>query len=101
MEELIPITLITILLFIQIKMYKNLCKHLARLYPEEWHKLTKHTLGTSQWSLLNATVSESLKTGFFSTVSDNKVKTYIQFRKYNLVAMSAVLSCNFVLVVFN
>lgn len=91
MEKFIPVVFIAVLIFIQIKKFKDMCKYLSATYPEEWQKLSHNSLGSSQWSVTNANLSESLKTGFFSTVADEKIKRFEQFRKFNMYLMGAVV----------
>ena len=68
-----------------------MCKYLSYTYPEEWEKLSHTSLGASQWSVTNANLSESLKTGFFSTVADEKVRRFEKFRLFNMYLMGAVV----------
>jgi len=68
-----------------------MCKYLSYTYPEEWEKLSHTSLGASPWSVTNANLSESLKTGFFSTVADEKVRRFEKFRLFNMYLMGAVV----------
>ena len=47
------------------KKFRDMCKYLSFTYPEEWGKLSRNSLGGPQWSVTNANLSESLRTGFF------------------------------------
>ena len=91
MESFIPLIFISIVVFVQIKKFKDMCKYLSYTYPEEWEKLSHTSLGASQWSVTNANLSESLKTGFFSTVADEKVRRFEKFRLFNMYLMGAVV----------
>jgi len=91
MESFIPLIFISILVFVQVKKFKDMCKYLSYTYPEEWKKLSHTSLGGSQWSVTNANLSQSLKTGFFSTLADEKVRRFEKFRLFNMYLMSAVV----------
>ena len=91
MESFILLIFISMLVFVQIKKFKDMCKYLSYTYPEEWEKLSHTSLGGSQWSVTNASLSESLKTGFFSTVADEKVRRFEKFRLFNMYLMGAVV----------
>jgi hypothetical protein len=91
MDAFITLTFISTLFFLQIKKFKDLCKYLSSAYPEEWQKLTHSPMGGSQWSVINANLNESLKTGFFSTLADEKIKAFEMFRTYSLYVMGAVV----------
>lgn len=93
MEIFIPVIIVTMLLLAQVNMYKNLCRHLAVSYPEAWAELSKNSLGTSLWSITNANVSESLKTGYFSTVEDSKIEAFLRFRRFSLLLGTALILC--------
>ncbi|WP_338363352.1 hypothetical protein [uncultured Pseudoalteromonas sp.] len=97
MESFIPLVLISILIFVQIKKYKDMCKYLSNTYPEEWEKLSRNSLGTSPLSVANANLSESLKTGFFSTINDEKVKRFEKFRLINMYVMGVIVFIQLVL----
>ena len=91
MVSSIPLIFISILIFVQIKKFKDLCKYLSYTFPEEWKKLSHNSLGSSQWSVTNANLSESLKTGFFSTVVDGKIRQFKKFRLFNMYLMGAAV----------
>ncbi|GAA0306720.1 hypothetical protein GCM10009128_27710 [Psychrosphaera haliotis] len=98
MESFIPLVLISILIFVQIKKYKDMCKYLSNTYPEEWEKLSRNSLGTSPLSVTNANLSESLKTGFFSKkINDERVKRFEKFRLINMYVMGAIVLIQLVL----
>ncbi|MCZ8531598.1 hypothetical protein [Alteromonas sp. PRIM-21] len=96
MESFIPLVLISILIFLQIKKFRDMCKYLSFTYPEEWGKLSRNSLGGSQWSVTNANLSESLKTGFFSTVTDEKTRQFKRFKLLNMFMMGAVILLHFI-----
>jgi hypothetical protein len=97
MDTFITLTFISMLFFVQIKKFKDMCKYLSSAYPEEWQKLTHSPMGGSQWSVINANLNESLKTGFFSTLADEKIKAFEKFRSYSLYVMGAVVVLQLVL----
>ncbi len=97
MEAFIPLIFVPMLIFVQIKKFKDMCKYLSSAYPEEWEKLSHNSLGVSQWSITNANLSESLKTGFFSTVADEKIRRFEKFRLLNMYLMGAVVLAHLVL----
>jgi len=70
------------LFVIQIRMFNNLCKHLAKKYPEQWHALSKNTLGSD----IGGNLNESLKSGFFSTIDDTKLRRFNRFKQFNMYA---------------
>jgi hypothetical protein len=92
MDSFIPLIFLFMALFFQMKKLTELCKYLSYTYPEEWKKLSQNALGGSHWSVINANLSESLKTGFFSTVVDEKIRRYKKLRLCN-----RYLLCVFVL----
>lgn len=98
METFIPLILLTALILVQVIRYKRLCGYLSKHYPHEWQALSNNAMGTSVWSLTNANVSESLKTGFFATVEDDYVQNFIAFRRYNLYLMAVIVAGSTVLV---
>ena len=98
MENFIPLIFISMLIYFQMKKFKNICKYLSSTYPEEWGKLSLNSLGVSQWSISNANLSESLKTGFFATVADEKVRRFEKFRLLNMYLMGVVVLAQLVLV---
>jgi len=99
MESFIPLIFISMLIFIQIKKFKGMCKYLASVYPEEWEKLSHNSMGNSQWSSTNANLNESLKTGYFSKITDNKIRVFEKFRTYNMYLMGAVVLLQLVLAI--
>lgn len=101
MESFIPLIFISILVFVQIKKFKDMCKYLSTTYPEEWEKLSHNAMGASQWSATNANLNASLKTGFFSTISDEKIKGFEKFRRYNLYLMASVVLLQLLLAIVN
>lgn len=68
-----------------------MCRYLSYTYPEEWKKLSHDALGGSHWSVMNANFSESLKSGFFSRLPDEKIKQFKRFRLLNMYLMGAVI----------
>jgi hypothetical protein len=100
MESFIPLIIISMLVFIQIRKFKELCKYLSSAYPEEWEKLSHNSMGGSKSSVTNANLSESLKTGFFSTVADEKIAKFEKFRSLNIYLMGAVVLLQIALAFF-
>ena len=96
MESFIPLFLISILIFLQIKKFRDMCKYLSFTYPEEWEKLSRNSLSVSQWSVTSANLNESLKTGFFSTVADEKIRQFKRFRLINMCLMGTVILLHFI-----
>lgn len=90
MENFIPLIFIVVLVFLQIKNAKDLSKYLSSTYPDEWKKRAHNPLGEAQWSVKNENLAESLKTGFFSTVADEKIRRFKKFRFLNMCLMVAV-----------
>lgn len=68
-----------------------MCKYLSSAYPEEWEKLSHNAMGESKNSVTNIKLSESLKTGFFSTIADEKIAKFEKFRSCNIFLMGAVV----------
>jgi hypothetical protein len=97
MEVFIPLIFIAMLIFIQAKKFKDMCKYLSSTYPEEWEKLSHNSLGVSPWSMTSANLSESLKTGFFSTVGDEKVRGFEKFKVLNMYLIWTVVFAQLVL----
>lgn len=91
MESSIPLIILSALVFFQIKKFKDMCRHLSAAYPEEWEKLSRNAMGGSKWSVTNANLSESLKTGFFSTVADEKIAKFEKFKSVNIYLMGALV----------
>jgi hypothetical protein len=87
---------IFIIIFIQVKNFKDMCKYLSYTYTEEWKKLSQTGMKTSQWSVTNANLSESLKTGFFSTIADKKINKFNRFRLFNTYLMGVVVVLQFI-----
>ncbi len=88
------------LVFVQIKKFKDMCKYLSSAYPEEWEKLSHNSMGGSKWSVTNANLTESLKTGFFSTLADEKITKFEKFRSFNIYLMGVVVLLQLVLAFF-
>ena len=59
----IPLSIIFLLVIIQIKLFKDMCKYLSSTYPEEWEKLSENSMGEAKGSVTNANLSASLKNG--------------------------------------
>ncbi|MBB1476045.1 hypothetical protein [Shewanella sp. SG41-3] len=97
MESFIPLSIIILLLFIQIKLFKDMCKYLSSAYSEEWEKLSENSMEGSKWSVTSANLSESLKTGFFSTVSDAKVVKFVKARKLIMYIMGGIILLQFIM----
>lgn len=70
------------LYLVLIKKFKNLCNYLASAYPEEWEKLSRNSMGTSKGAAIRVNLEESLKSGYFSTLTDEKV---IKFQNHRTV----------------
>ena len=90
MEIFIPLIFVTALLLIQIKIFKNLCTYLSKKYPDEWKKIAENRLGGSAWSATSANFNESLKTGFFAKITDDKVEQFKKFKTFNMVLIALV-----------
>jgi len=101
MNSFMSLSIIFLLVFIQIKQFKAMCKYLAETYPEEWKKLSISSMGGSKWSVTNANLSESLNNGFFSTISDDKVTSFLMVRKYIMYVMAGIIFLQFVLAYLN
>ncbi len=97
MESFIPLSIIILLLFIQIKLFKDMCKYLSLTYSEEWEKTIRKLYGGSKWSVTNANLSESLKTGFFSTISDDKVVRFVRAKKLIMYIMGGIIILQFIM----
>lgn len=97
MDSFISLSIIFLLFFIQIKLFKDMCKYLASTYSEEWEKLSESSMGGSKWSVINANLSESLNNGFFSTISDDKVTNFLMVRKYIMYVMAGIIFLQFVM----
>jgi hypothetical protein len=97
MDAYISLIVISTLFFVQIKKFKNMCKYLSFAYPDEWEKLTHSPMGGNHWSVINTNLNESLKSGFFSTLDDEKIKAFEKFRTYSLYIMGAVVVLQLVL----
>jgi hypothetical protein len=91
MESFLALIFISVLLFIQIKMFKNLCAYLSEKYPEEWKKIENNRMGGSAWSATTANFNESLKSGFFATISDTKIDQFTKFKSFNLALMGLAI----------
>ena len=103
MELYIPfitIFIITLLFTLQIIKYKNLCKYLSATYPAEWQKLFENALGVSVFSITNANVAESFKTGFFSTVADKQILKFQKYKIVNLGFIGLLTTIQFVAVIY-
>ncbi len=100
MESFIPLIIISMLVFVQIKKFKDMCKYLSSAYPEEWEKLSHNSMGGSKWSVTNANLTESLKTGFFSTLADERIAKFEKFRSFNIYLMGVVVLLQLVLAFF-
>ncbi len=91
MDIFIPLGIIILLVFIQIKLFRDMCKYLSAAYSEEWEKLSENAMGASKRSVTNANLSASLETGFFSTVTDVEVVRFLKARKLIMYIMGAMV----------
>lgn len=96
MTSFIPLIIITLLFIVQIKMFNSLCKYVAFTYPEEWENLSHNSLGGSA-SKVN--LAESLKTGFFSLLNDERINKFKLVKKFNLYIMGLVAIFSFYLAI--
>ncbi|WP_159821794.1 hypothetical protein [Colwellia sp. 20A7] len=90
MNIFIPLSIIFLLVIIQIKLFKDMCKYLSSTYPEEWEKLSENSMGEAKGSVTNANLSASLKSGFFATISDDKVVRFLKVRKLVMYLMGSI-----------
>ncbi|MBU2925839.1 hypothetical protein Q4506_06640 [Colwellia sp. 4_MG-2023] len=90
MNNFIPLGIIFLLVIIQIKLFKDMCKYLSSTYPEEWEKLSENAMGEAKGSVTNANLSASLKSGFFATISDDKVVRFLKVRKLVMYLMGSI-----------
>jgi hypothetical protein len=67
-----------------------MCKYLSSTYPEEWEKLSENSMGETKGSVTNANLSTSLKSGFFATISDDKVVRFLKVRKLVMYLMGSI-----------
>ncbi len=67
-----------------------MCKYLSSTYPEEWEKLSENSMGEAKGSVTNANLSASLKSGFFATISDDKVVRFLKVRKLVMYLMGSI-----------
>lgn len=86
MLSYLPLLMLIILFVIQIRMSNNLYKHLAKKYPKQWQALSKNTLGND----VRGNLGESLKHGFFSTINDQKLRRFNQFKRFNICTCVAI-----------
>jgi len=86
MLSYLPLLILIILFVIQIRMFNSLCKHLAKKHPEQWQALSKNTLGND----IGGNLNESLKSGFFSTIDDQKLRRFNLLKQFNICACVAI-----------
>lgn len=100
MEIYLPFIVIFLLLQQQVRQYKKLCKYLSATYPSEWQKLTQYSLGTTLFSITNAAVGESIKTGFFSTVEDKQIQQFKKFKMINISLLALMVALQLAMLLF-
>lgn len=80
MENYIGFIIILLQLIIQNRYTLFIYKYVANQYPEQWKKLSQHSLDGTPY----ANLAESFKDGFFATINDTKIARYHTFKTLNL-----------------
>ncbi len=64
---------------------------MSKTYPQQWQRLASNKLGGSERSAVNANLNESLKSGYFATITDAKIERFKKVKLFNLTLMALIV----------
>ncbi len=92
MEVLFPLLIMIMLVMVHQLNFRNLCRYLEQKYPKQWQEIHSDPMFLS--SSVNPKLQEALKTGYFSTLEDTRIKKFKTIQRFVLTVLIVVVIGN-------